>query len=92
MRLAFSIAVHVDPEILIVDEILAVGDTQFQAKCFAKMEEFKKQGVTIIFVSHNLSQIESFCTRVIYLNQHKIIKDGKPTDTISKYRDDQRKF
>jgi ABC-type polysaccharide/polyol phosphate transport system ATPase subunit len=83
MRLAFSIAVHVDPEILIVDEILAVGDTQFQAKCFAKMEEFKKQGVTIIFVSHNLNQIQSFCTRAIYINQHKIMMDGK-TDIVCK--------
>ena len=77
MRLAFSIAIHVDPEILIVDEILAVGDTQFQAKCFAKMEEFKKQGVTIIFVSHALAQVQSFCTRAIYLNHHQIQKDGK---------------
>lgn len=86
MRLAFSIAVHVNPEILIVDEILAVGDAPFQAKCFAKMEEFKKQGVTIIFVSHSLGQIEKFCTRAIYLNQHHIILDGKPTDAIANYQ------
>jgi len=87
MRLAFSIAIHVDPEILIVDEILAVGDTQFQAKCFAKMEEFKKQGVTIIFVSHSLDQVEKFCTRVIYLNKHHIIIDDIPTKAIAKYQD-----
>lgn len=86
MRLAFSIAIHVDPEILIVDEILAVGDTQFQTKCFAKMEEFKKRGVTIIFVSHGLGQVQSFCTRAIYLNQHHIILDGKPADAIAKYQ------
>ena len=91
MRLAFSIAVHVNPEILIVDEILAVGDAPFQAKCFAKMEEFKKQGVTIIFVSHNLSQIKSFCTRVIYLNHHKIIMDNKPLDTVNYYQNDKSK-
>ena len=89
MRLAFSIAVHVDPEILIVDEILAVGDTQFQAKCFAKMEEFKNRGVTIIFVSHGLGQVQTFCTRAIYINQHHIILDGKPADAIAKYQNDQ---
>lgn len=89
MRLAFSIAIHVDPEILIVDEILAVGDTQFQEKCFAKMEEFKKRGVTIIFVSHGLGQVQSFCTRAIYINQHHIILDGTPADAIAKYQNNQ---
>ena len=86
MRLAFSIAIHVNPEILIVDEILAVGDTDFQAKCFAKMEEFKKKGVTIIFVSHSLSEIQSFCTRVIYINQHQILFNGEPAKAIAKYQ------
>lgn len=85
MRLAFSVAIHVNPEILIVDEILAVGDTDFQTKCFAKMEEFKKRGVTIIFVSHALAQIKSFCTRAIYLNHHQIQYDGSPQVAISKY-------
>lgn len=85
MRLAFSIAVHVNPEILIVDEILAVGDTDFQSKCFAKMEEFKKNGVTILFVSHSMGQVESFCTRAIYLNHHQIQFDGNPTIAIQKY-------
>lgn len=85
MRLAFSIAIHVDPEILIVDEILAVGDTQFQAKCFAKMEEFKKRGVTIIFVSHALPQIQKFCTRAIYLNHHKIMADGNTQMVCKEY-------
>ncbi|MBI2465061.1 ABC transporter ATP-binding protein [Candidatus Shapirobacteria bacterium] len=85
MRLAFSIAIHVDPEILIVDEILAVGDSAFQAKCFAKMEEFKKNGVTIIFVSHSMEHIKSFCSRAIYLNQHQIQHDGPPEAVISKY-------
>lgn len=86
MRLAFSIAIHVDPEILIVDEILAVGDADFQAKCFSKMEEFKKRGVTIIFVSHSLTQIQSFCTRAIYINHHTIQIDGKPDVVCSKYQ------
>ena len=88
MRLAFSIAVHVEPEILIVDEILAVGDTSFQEKCFKKMEEFKKSGVTIIFVSHNLKQIENFCNRVIYLNSHKIEAIGPVKKICQQYRND----
>jgi len=86
MRLAFAVAVHVNPEILIVDEILAVGDTDFQKKCFARMEEFKKQGVTIIFVSHNMDQIQNFCTRVIYLNNHHIISTGTPHQVIQEYK------
>jgi ABC-type polysaccharide/polyol phosphate transport system ATPase subunit len=88
MRLAFSIAIHVNPEILIVDEILAVGDTEFQKKCFKKMEEFKNSGVTILFVSHGLAQIESFCTRVIYLNHHQIQSVGQPKSVVQKYIDD----
>ena len=90
MRLAFSIAIHVNPEILLVDEILAVGDTDFQAKCFKRMEEFKAaEHITTVFVSHTLAQVESFCTRVIYLNQHKILFDGNPTQSIQKYSSDQ---
>ena len=88
MRLAFSIAIHVDPEILIVDEILAVGDTQFQEKCFKKMKEFKNRGVTIIFVSHSLAQIEKFCTRAIYLNHHVIQLDGNVQQAVEKYSTD----
>ena len=86
MRLAFSIAVHVHPDILLVDEILAVGDPEFQMKCFKRMEEFKKSNdVTIIFVSHNMDQIKDFCSRVIYLKGHQIITDGDPKPTIQKY-------
>jgi ABC-type polysaccharide/polyol phosphate transport system ATPase subunit len=74
MRLAFAVAIHTQPEILIVDEILAVGDSAFQAKCFKKMEEFQKsKDVTIVFVSHNLEQIKKFCTKVISINHSKII-------------------
>lgn len=68
MRLAFSVAIHVDPEILLVDEILAVGDASFQEKCFKKMDEFKKNGVTILLVSHNKDQTDSYCTNIINLN------------------------
>lgn len=86
MRLAFSIAIHVHPEILLVDEILAVGDTDFQAKCFKKMNEYKKDNnVTIVFVSHNLKQVETFCERVIYIDHSKLLADGEPKEVINKY-------
>ncbi len=87
MRLAFAVAVHTHPEILIVDEILAVGDTAFQKKCFAKMEEFQKsKEVTTVFVSHDMTKVKSFCTRCIYIDQHKIQADGQPKPTIQKYQ------
>lgn len=90
MRLAFAVAVHVHPDILIIDEILSVGDSSFQSKCFAKMEEFKQsKEVTIIFVSHGLGQIEKFCTRAIYINHHQIQYNGIPTEAIQKYLTDQ---
>ena len=92
MRLAFSIAVHVSPEILLVDEILAVGDTDFQAKCFKRMEDFKKsENITTVFVSHALAQVETFCSRVIYLNHHQIIFDGNPKKAVEKYLSDSKK-
>lgn len=90
MRLAFSIAVHVKPEILLVDEILAVGDTEFQQKCFKRMEEFKKQGVTIIFVSHDLPQIKKFCNTGIYLNHHKIQISGSISQVCQKYQNEHQ--
>ena len=90
MRLAFAIAIHVHPEILIVDEILAVGDSAFQDKCFKKMEEFQKsKDVTIIFVSHSLGQVEKFCTRAIYINHHQIQYDGDTQKAVQKYLIDQ---
>lgn len=85
MRLGFSIAVHTDPEVLLVDEILAVGDSSFQKKSFNKMEEFKKRGISIVFVSHNLKNVEKFCDRVIYLNNSEIKGDGKPDEMIKMY-------
>ena len=91
MRLAFAVAVHVNPEILIVDEILAVGDQSFQEKCFARMEEFKKsKDVTIIFVSHNLKQIQEFCSQVIYINNHQVQYTGQVLAGVKKYTDDQK--
>ena len=81
-RLGFSVAVHIDPEILLVDEILAVGDTKFQEKCVNKMMSFKRMGVTIIFVTHSRDQIEKICERVIVIEKgriQKIEKIGKKT-------------
>lgn len=89
MRLAFAIAVHVDPEILIVDEILAVGDETFQAKCFKRMEEFKQKGVTIIFVSHSLAQVQNFCSRAIYIKNSKMIADGTTLEVCNAYLNNQ---
>ena len=88
MRLAFAVAIHTRPEILLVDEILAVGDTAFQEKCFAKMEQFKKDGVTIIYVSHSMEQVKSFCNRAIYINHAKLIADGPVVEVVEQYLQD----
>ncbi|MCK5219896.1 ABC transporter ATP-binding protein, partial [bacterium] len=77
-RLAFSVVACLDPQILLVDEILSVGDTDFQKKCINRILEFKKQGVTIIFVSHDLSQIEKICDRAAWLDNHSIRIGGTP--------------
>lgn len=76
MRLAFSIAINVDAEILLVDEILAVGDASFQKKCFDKLRQIKESGTTIVIVSHSMDQIKSICDRVIWLDKGKIKEDG----------------
>jgi ABC-type polysaccharide/polyol phosphate transport system ATPase subunit len=76
MRLGFSIAISVDPEILLVDEILAVGDIAFQKKCLEKMKEFQKSGITIILVSHSLDLIKLFCQKFIFLKEGKIVVIG----------------
>ena len=73
VRLAFAVAINIDPEILIVDEALSVGDVFFQAKCYHKFEEFKKQGKTILFVSHDLSSISKYCDKVVLLNKGKML-------------------
>lgn len=86
VRLAFSVAINIDPEILIVDEALSVGDVFFQAKCYHKFEEFKQQGKTIIFVSHDLSSIAKYCDRVILLNQGVKLAEGAPKQMIDDYK------
>lgn len=85
MRLAFAVAIFTQPDILLIDEILAVGDTAFQAKCLKKMEEFKKFGVTTIFVSHALETVKQFCSRVIYLKEGKVDYDGDVARGIERY-------
>jgi ABC-type polysaccharide/polyol phosphate transport system ATPase subunit len=82
VRLAFAIAVHVDPDILLVDEVLAVGDEPFQAKCMAKIREFQQEGRTIVFVSHSAQQVEEICDRAIVLEHGHIRYDGDVPDGI----------
>ena len=84
-RLAFSCAINVDPDILIVDEILSVGDMRFQAKCFNKFKEFKKRGVTILYVGHDVGMMRTFCDRCIWLNNGQMVADGEPVFITSKY-------
>lgn len=85
MRLAFSIAINVDAEILLIDEILAVGDQHFQEKCFKKLEELKNSDKTIVIVSHSLDQIENLCTRAIWIYEGKVAMDATPKEVIPKY-------
>lgn len=85
MRLAFSIAVNVDADILLIDEILAVGDAAFQAKCFNKLLEIKSKGTTIVIVSHSMSQIELICDRAIWFKDCRIESIGKTEDVVSQY-------
>jgi len=92
VRLAFSVAAHLDPDILIIDEVLAVGDAEFQKKCMGKMEEVtKKQGRTILFVSHNMGAIRQLCSRCILLQNGKIVKFGATEDIVSYYLYGQNK-
>ena len=86
VRLAFALAINIDPEILVVDEALSVGDVFFQNKCYHKFEEFKKDGKTILFVSHDLSSISKYCDRVILLNQGEKMAEGKPKEIIDIYK------
>ena len=85
VRLAFSVAAHLEPEILIIDEVLAVGDLEFQKKCLGKMNDIAGNGRTIIFVSHNMSAVKNLCDRAVYLNQGEIEYDGKVEDCIDFY-------
>ncbi len=86
VRLAFAVAINIDPEILIVDEALSVGDVFFQAKCFKKFEDFKKEGKTILFVSHDLSSVQKYCDRVVLLNKGNKLAEGSAKDMVNLYK------
>ena len=86
VRLAFALNINVEPEILIVDEALSVGDVFFQAKCYKKFEDFKKMGKTILFVSHDLGSISKYCDRVVLLNRGKKLAEGTPKEMVSMYK------
>ena len=85
MRLAFSVAINVDAEILLIDEILAVGDQHFQEKCFAKLEELAKSNMTIVIVSHSLGSIRKLCNRAIWINNGEVAMDGESNKVIDVY-------
>ena len=85
MRLAFSVAINVDADILLIDEILAVGDQHFQDKCHAKMKELKKQGKTLVFVSHSMPTVNEFCDEAVWLQNGKIRMIGKTKEVTDKY-------
>ena len=86
VRLAFAVAINIEPEILIVDEALSVGDVFFQSKCYHKFEEFKEMGKTILFVSHDLGSIGKYCDRVVLLNKGNKMAEGEPKDMIDLYK------
>ena len=85
MRLGFSMAIHVDPDILIIDEVLAVGDAHFQEKCLARLERFREEGRTLLLVSHDLDLMQRFCTRAAYIHQGEILSYGKVSDVVRHY-------
>jgi len=85
VRLAFAVAAHLDPEILIIDEVLAVGDAHFQRKCLGKMSEVAGSGRTVLFVSHNMAAVENLCNRAILLQHGQLTKEGPTTETIQAY-------
>ncbi len=86
-RLGFSVAVHSDPDILLVDEVLSVGDAAFQEKCFAKMRDFQDQGVTIVLVSHGLDLIRKFCHKALLLDRGHVVAEGSPNAVVQRYEE-----
>jgi lipopolysaccharide transport system ATP-binding protein len=90
VRLAFAVAAHLDPEILLLDEVLAVGDFTFQRKCMDFARELEQQGATILFVSHNMFSIKAMCPRVIYLKQGRVVYDGPTDEGLKLYESDSR--
>jgi lipopolysaccharide transport system ATP-binding protein len=84
-RLGFSVAVHLDPDILLIDEILAVGDTHFQARCLERLAEFRRRGTTIVLVSHGLGEVRMLCDRVVWLERGRILMQGDPDEVVTEY-------
>jgi lipopolysaccharide transport system ATP-binding protein len=85
VRLAFSVAAHLEPEILLVDEVLAVGDAEFQQRCLGRMEDFSGTGRTVLFVSHNMQTVNQLCDRAIWLDGGTIVEDGEPSEVVTHY-------
>jgi lipopolysaccharide transport system ATP-binding protein len=85
MRLAFSVAAHLEPDILVIDEVLSVGDAQFQKKCLGKVQDVASHGRTVLFVSHNMAAVENLCSRGVVLETGKVIFQGNQTDSIARY-------
>jgi lipopolysaccharide transport system ATP-binding protein len=85
VRLAFAVAAHLEPEILLIDEVLAVGDAAFQRKCLGRMEDVAESGRTVIFVSHNMQTVRALCTRVVELREGRIVNSGVPSEVIDQY-------
>ena len=85
MRLAFSVAINVDADILLIDEILSVGDQHFQEKCIAKMKELKAQGKTMVFVTHSMDSVRNLCDRAVWLYEGKVKMDGNTDEVINEY-------
>ena len=82
VRLAFAVAAYLDPDILVVDEVLAVGDSEFQKKCLGKMKDVAEGGRTVLFVSHNMGAIQSLCSRAILLHNGEMLLDGTPSKVV----------
>ena len=85
MRLGFAVAIHVDPDVLLVDEVLAVGDAEFQARCLGRMEDFGATGRTVLFVSHNMQAMPQLCDRAILLDGGRVVRDGPSSEVVAQY-------
>ena len=92
VRLAFAVAAHLEPEVLLIDEVLAVGDASFQKKCLGKMDEISRGGRTIIFVSHNMSAIQSLCHRCVWLQDGEVVRQGPVDEVVDQYMQAQIKL
>src|SRR5256714_1701202 len=90
LRLAFAVAAHLDPEILLIDEVLAVGDAEFQKKCLAKMGDIGHQGKTVLLVSHNMASVINLCQRAVRFSNGKVVADGNPVDVVQGYLTETR--